>query len=133
MPEQALVDAAAIEERIEDQFLGVLEDPRWRRQGRAGPAADQFPEQHQQREHDQRRHDAHRGLPRHLDVLLGTRRRFGVIVTTGAAVLGEVTGMATAVASALIACIDIEIVSPRFNERAARTARGPGWIRPRHA
>src|SRR5207344_1214926 len=46
---------------------------------------------------------------------------FGVIITTGAAVFGdEVTGMATAVASALIAGIDIEIVSPGFNERAAR-------------
>src|SRR5213080_5585323 len=32
---------------------------------------------------------------------------FGVIVTTGAAV-GEVTGIAVAVASAFIACIDIE-------------------------
>src|SRR3954463_1335804 len=31
--------------------------------------------------------------------------------------------MATAVASALIAGIDIEIVSPRFNERAARIQR----------
>jgi hypothetical protein len=40
---------------------------------------------------------------------------FGVIVTTGAAVLGETaTGMATAVASALIAGIDIEIASPVF-------------------
>jgi len=51
---------------------------------------------------------------------------FGVIVTTGAAVFGEVlevVGMATAVASALIAGIDIEIVSPRFNGRATRIQR----------
>ena len=33
-------------ERIEDQFLGFLEHPRGRRQGRAGALADQFPEQH---------------------------------------------------------------------------------------
>ena len=51
---------------------------------------------------------------------------FGVIVTTGAAVVGEAVGMATAVASALIAGIDIEIVSPRFNERAARKCARPG-------
>jgi hypothetical protein len=52
---------------------------------------------------------------------------FGVIVTTGAAVVGdEGAGIATAVASALIAGIDIEIVSPRFNGRAAlKLARGP--------
>ena len=59
---------------------------------------------------------------------------FGVIVTTGAAAVGDAVGMATAVASALIAGIDIEIVSPCFNERAARIhARGPVWIRPQHA
>src|SRR4051794_21791054 len=46
--------------------------------------------------------------------------RFGVIVTTGAAIVGEVTGMVVAVASVLIACIDIEMVSPGFDERAAR-------------
>ena len=52
---------------------------------------------------------------------------FGVIVTTGAAVVGDAAaGMATAVASALIAGIDIEIVSPRFNERAARKCARPG-------
>jgi hypothetical protein len=39
---------------------------------------------------------------------------FGVIVTTGAAIVGVVTGIAVAVASVFIACIDIEIVSPRF-------------------
>src|SRR3954453_3718034 len=50
---------------------------------------------------------------------------FGFIVTTGAAMPGEVTGMAVAVASLFIACIDIEIGSPRFNERAARLPRGP--------
>jgi hypothetical protein len=48
---------------------------------------------------------------------------FGVIVTTGAAAVGELVGIATVVASALIACIDIEISSPRFNERAARIQR----------
>src|SRR5216117_1190258 len=37
---------------------------------------------------------------------------FGVIVTTGAAAIGELVGTATAVASALIAGIDIEIISP---------------------
>jgi hypothetical protein len=38
----------------------------------------------------------------------------------------EGAGIATAVASALIAGIDIEIVSPRFNGRAAlKLARGP--------
>src|SRR5882724_8456519 len=52
--------------------------------------------------------------------------RFGVIVTTGAAVVGAAVGMATVVASALIAGIDIEIVSPRFNERAARKSVRPG-------
>jgi hypothetical protein len=34
--------------------------------------------------------------------------------------------MATAVASALIAGIDIEIISPRFNEWAARKRARPG-------
>src|SRR5215216_8048549 len=37
---------------------------------------------------------------------------FGVIVTTGAAVFGDTVGIATVVASALIAGIDIEIISP---------------------
>src|SRR6185436_3069171 len=50
---------------------------------------------------------------------------FGFIATTGVAIVGEVTGIAVAVASVFIACIDIEIVSPRFNERAARLPRGP--------
>jgi hypothetical protein len=47
------------------------------------------------------------------------------MVTTGAAIAGEATGIAVAVASVFIACIDIEIGSPRFNERAARSPRGP--------
>src|SRR6185436_19158150 len=38
--------------------------------------------------------------------------RFGVIVTTGAAAAGELVGRGTASASALIAGIDIEMVSP---------------------
>src|SRR6266849_10603557 len=73
MPEQTLVDAAVIEERIEDQLLGLLEDPRWRRQGRAGAPADQLPEQHPQCQYDQRRHHPYRGLACHLDVFVGTR------------------------------------------------------------
>src|SRR5438445_12925479 len=51
---------------------------------------------------------------------------FGVIVTTGAATLGDAVGMATAVASALIAGIDIEIASPWSGSgRLAPSAR-PG-------
>ena len=44
VPEQALVDAAAIEERIDDQLPGVVEHLGWRRQRRAGLAAQQFPD-----------------------------------------------------------------------------------------
>src|SRR5690349_2211054 len=47
---------------------------------------------------------------------------FRVIVTTGAAIAGEVTGTAAAVASVFIGCIHMDIVSPRFNERAARAS-----------
>ncbi|MGY3109399.1 hypothetical protein ACVWW7_006026 [Bradyrhizobium sp. LM6.9] len=74
MPEQTLVDAAVVEERIEDQFLGVLEDFRRRRQRRAGAAADQLPHQHQQCDHDERRDHTHGGLPRHPRVGLAARR-----------------------------------------------------------
>src|SRR2546421_8398897 len=74
MPEQSLVDAATIEERIEDQLLGVLVDPRRGRQRRTGAAAGQFPEQHQQRQYDQGRHNPRRGLARHLDIFFGARR-----------------------------------------------------------
>ncbi len=95
--------------------LVSAEDPRRRRQRRAGPATDQLPEQHQQRENDQRRHDTHRGLLAILMYFSARGACFGVIVTTGAAVVGEVTGIAVAVASVFIACIDIEIVSPRFD------------------
>src|SRR5215475_7964211 len=49
--------------------------------------------------------------------------RFGVIVTTGAATVGGAVGMATAVASALIAGIDIDVVSPCSKKRAARALR----------
>ena len=59
--------------------------------------------------------------------------RFGVIVTTGAAVVGDEEQERHSGASVFIAGIDIEIVSPCFNERAARDARGPVWIRRRHA
>src|SRR4029079_3117637 len=43
---------------------------------------------------------------------------FGFIVTTGAAMPGEVTGMAVAVASHFLARIDIEHGCTLFNQRA---------------
>ena len=58
MPEQALVDAAVVEERIDDQLPGVVDDARRRRQRRAGLAAEQFPDASRiSAMHDDRRHD----------------------------------------------------------------------------
>src|SRR5690349_22785399 len=51
---------------------------------------------------------------------------FGVIVITGAAVADEVVGMATAVASALIAGIDIEIISPCSGSGPLASSARPG-------
>jgi hypothetical protein len=53
---------------------------------------------------------------------------FGFIVTTGAAV----AGIPITVTSVLIAGIDIEIASPRFNEAQPARASGPYWIRLQH-
>ena len=63
VPEQALVDAAAIEERIDDQLPGVREERATaaarssRRAGRAAPRPASASAMH-----DERRHDAHRDV-----------------------------------------------------------------------
>src|SRR5262245_16688629 len=57
---------------------------------------------------------------------------FGVIVTTGA-VTGDAVGMATAVASALIAGIVIENASPCSKGGPPALTSGPVWIRLQHA
>ena len=63
MPEQALIEPAPIEERVEDQFLGVLEDPR-QRLGGVEPARRQteVPEQRAPPPPPPRRREPHRGF-----------------------------------------------------------------------
>jgi hypothetical protein len=59
VPEQALVEAAAIEERIDDQLPGVVENARRRRQ--VAPALRQStPRSASERDDHDRRHDARR-------------------------------------------------------------------------
>jgi hypothetical protein len=126
MPEQAFVDAAAVEERIEDQLLGFLKDPRRRRQTSSQNTINSAS--------TTSGGTTRTAVSRAILMYFSARGAcFGVIVTTGAAAVGDAVGMATVVASALIAGIDIEIVSPRFNERAARKCARPDWIRPQHA
>ena len=57
VPEQALVETAAIEERIDNQLPGVVQHLGRRRQRGAGLAAKQLPHQEAEGEHDNRRHD----------------------------------------------------------------------------
>src|ERR1700675_4331197 len=57
--------------------------------------------------------------------------RFGVIVTTGAEA-ATVVGIAAAGASAFMAGIDIESVSPRSKSGPHARARGPARIRHQH-
>jgi len=134
MPEQTLVDAAVIEERIEDQLLGVLVDARGRRQRRTGTPADQLPKYHQQSEHDQGRHHARRGLARHLDVFV--RRAAAASASSQQPVHpfagGTVTGSAFA-AGIFIAGMLIDDASFVFISGPHANAPASASIRHQHA
>ena len=62
MPEQSLVDAAVVVERIDDQFPGVAHHRRRRWQARARRGSRELPDAEQHRECDERRNDDLRSL-----------------------------------------------------------------------
>ncbi len=74
VPDQPDVEAAAVEERIDDQVPGVARDLGGRRQRRARLRHRDLPDQQHEREHDERRHDAAR---RRRRTRVARRRRSG--------------------------------------------------------
>src|SRR6266550_8254275 len=62
LPEGALVDAAIVVERIDDEIPGVRHDLGGRRQPRAGLRAKELPYEQRHRDHDERRQDDLHGV-----------------------------------------------------------------------
>ena len=86
VPEQPLVEPAAVVEGIGDQLPGARDDLGWRRQCRAGFAAEHFPDQQHQREDHQRRNDMRREIAETRAIRCARGGRFGASGTTVAIV-----------------------------------------------